>query len=126
MMSLAIVYSRAQVGIEALPVTIEVHITQGLPNLSIVGLPEAAVKESMIVLAGYLPQEAVENTIVVGELSLDGIVRHTRGGAGHFGFLIVDTAAGAPPGRNNVPGCLSALASGPALHLAGRDHRHEA
>ncbi|RPI89881.1 MAG: ATP-binding protein, partial [Chloroflexi bacterium] len=33
----------------------------------------------VIVLAGYLPQEAVENTIVVGELSLDGIVRHTRG-----------------------------------------------
>ncbi|RPJ23030.1 MAG: ATP-binding protein, partial [Chloroflexi bacterium] len=33
----------------------------------------------VIVLAGFLPQEAVENTIVVGELSLDGIVRHTRG-----------------------------------------------
>jgi magnesium chelatase family protein len=33
----------------------------------------------VIVLAGYLPQECVENTIVVGELSLDGIVRHTRG-----------------------------------------------
>jgi magnesium chelatase family protein len=44
--SLAIVYSRAQVGIQALPVTIEVHLTNGLPALSIVGLPEAAVKES--------------------------------------------------------------------------------
>src|SRR6266498_2726946 len=33
----------------------------------------------VMILAGYLPQEAVENTIVVGELSLDGIVRHTRG-----------------------------------------------
>ncbi len=33
----------------------------------------------VILLAGYLPQEAVENTIVVGELSLDGMVRHTRG-----------------------------------------------
>jgi magnesium chelatase family protein len=33
----------------------------------------------VLVLAGYLPQEVVENTIVVGELSLDGIVRHTRG-----------------------------------------------
>src|SRR5574342_1137349 len=33
----------------------------------------------VIVLAGFLPQEAVEHTIVVGELSLDGIVRHTRG-----------------------------------------------
>jgi magnesium chelatase family protein len=44
--SLSIVHSRAQVGIEALPVTIEVHMTNGLPRLSIVGLPEAAVKES--------------------------------------------------------------------------------
>jgi magnesium chelatase family protein len=33
----------------------------------------------VVILAGFLPQEAVENTIVVGELSLDGMVRHTRG-----------------------------------------------
>jgi magnesium chelatase family protein len=33
----------------------------------------------VMVLAGFLPQEAIENTIVVGELSLDGLVRHTRG-----------------------------------------------
>lgn len=45
-MSFATIYSRAQVGITALPVTIEVHLTPGLPSLSIVGLPEAAVKES--------------------------------------------------------------------------------
>jgi magnesium chelatase family protein len=30
-------------------------------------------------LAGFLPQDVVENTIVIGELSLDGILRHTRG-----------------------------------------------
>jgi magnesium chelatase family protein len=45
-MSLAIVYSRAQVGIEAPSVSVEVHLSNGLPGLSIVGLPEAAVKES--------------------------------------------------------------------------------
>jgi magnesium chelatase family protein len=44
--SLAILHSRAQVGIQAIPVTIEVHLTNGLPKLLIVGLPEAAVKES--------------------------------------------------------------------------------
>ena len=33
----------------------------------------------VIILAGFLPQSAVESTIVVGELSLDGMVRHTRG-----------------------------------------------
>lgn len=45
-MSLAVVHSRAQVGIDAPSVTVEVHLASGLPNLSIVGLPEAAVKES--------------------------------------------------------------------------------
>lgn len=45
-MSIAIVQSRAQIGVEAPAVTIEVHLSNGLPSLSIVGLPEAAVKES--------------------------------------------------------------------------------
>ena len=45
-MSLAVVHSRAQVGIDALPVAVEVHLANGLPSLSIVGLPEVAVKES--------------------------------------------------------------------------------
>jgi magnesium chelatase family protein len=33
----------------------------------------------VIILSGRLPQESVESTLVVGELSLDGVVRHTRG-----------------------------------------------
>ena len=45
-MSLAVVYGRAAVGVEAPLVTVEVHLANGLPSLSIVGLPEAAVKES--------------------------------------------------------------------------------
>ncbi|MFA5985382.1 MAG: YifB family Mg chelatase-like AAA ATPase [Methylococcaceae bacterium] len=45
-MSLAVVYSRGRSGIEAPLVTVEVHVTNGLPALSIVGLPETAVKES--------------------------------------------------------------------------------
>ncbi len=45
-MSLAIVHSRAQAGVDAPPVTVEVDIGYALPSLSIVGLPEAAVKES--------------------------------------------------------------------------------
>lgn len=43
---LAIINSRATSGIDAPPVIIEVHISIGLPSLSIVGLPETAVKES--------------------------------------------------------------------------------
>jgi magnesium chelatase family protein len=33
----------------------------------------------VLVLAGFLPQESIEGALVIGELSLDGIVRHTRG-----------------------------------------------
>ena len=45
-MSLSIVYCRALSGIEAPLVTVEAHLSNGLPSFSIVGLPEAAVKES--------------------------------------------------------------------------------
>ena len=45
-MSLAVLYSRALTGMEAPLVTVEVHLANGLPNFTIVGLPEAEVKES--------------------------------------------------------------------------------
>jgi len=44
--SIATVYSRAITGVDAPVVTIEVHISNGLPSLSIVGMLETAVKES--------------------------------------------------------------------------------
>lgn len=53
-MSLATVYSRAQSGIDSPLVTVEVHLSNGLPSLSIVGLPEAAVKESKDRVRGAL------------------------------------------------------------------------
>lgn len=53
-MSLATVYSRAQSGIDAPLVTVEVHLSNGLPSLSTVGLPEAAVKESKDRVRGAL------------------------------------------------------------------------
>lgn len=45
-MSLAVVFSRALEGVSASLVTVEAHLSNGLPSLSIVGLPETAVKES--------------------------------------------------------------------------------
>jgi len=45
-MSLAIVHARAALGVEAPRVNIEVHLSGGLPGTNIVGLPEAAVRES--------------------------------------------------------------------------------
>lgn len=53
-MSLAITYSRAPLGVNAELVTVEVHLANGLPGLSIVGLPETAVKESKDRVRGAL------------------------------------------------------------------------
>ncbi len=45
-MSLAIVYSRASMGVQAPLVTVEVHISNGKPGFTLVGLPEKTVKEA--------------------------------------------------------------------------------
>lgn len=45
-MSFAQLHSYALSGIAALPVTVEVHLANGLPAFNIVGLPEGAVRES--------------------------------------------------------------------------------
>lgn len=45
-MQMAIVNTRVNHGIEAVLVTVETHISRGLPRFSIVGLPEMSVKES--------------------------------------------------------------------------------
>jgi magnesium chelatase family protein len=45
-MAMAKVLSRAQCGLEALPVTVEAYVGGGLPGFSLVGLPATAVRES--------------------------------------------------------------------------------
>ncbi|GAB3625749.1 Competence protein ComM [Pandoraea terrae] len=45
-MSLAVVNSRTLSGMQAHAVTVEVHLANGLPSLSLVGLPDTEVKES--------------------------------------------------------------------------------
>lgn len=45
-MSLAVMLSRASFGINAPLVTVEIHLSNGLPSMSIVGLASAEVKES--------------------------------------------------------------------------------
>ena len=45
-MSLALVQSRALLGLEAPPVTVEVHLANGLPSFTLVGLADVEVKEA--------------------------------------------------------------------------------
>lgn len=78
-MSLALVHSRAQVGVEAPAVTVEAHLTNGLPSLALVGLPEAAVKESKdrvrsaILTSGFeFPLRRITLNLAPADLPKDG------------------------------------------------------
>ena len=45
-MSFAVIHSRALDGMQAHPVTVEVHLANGLPSFTLVGLADTEVKES--------------------------------------------------------------------------------
>lgn len=45
-MSFAKIYTRGLLGLHAPLIEVEVHVSSGMPSLTIVGLPEAAVRES--------------------------------------------------------------------------------
>jgi len=77
--SLAIVRSRAQVGVEAPPVDVEVHLAGGLPGTAVVGLPEAAVREARDRVKAALqngafeyPQRRVTISLAPADLPKDG------------------------------------------------------
>jgi magnesium chelatase family protein len=119
---LAKVITCALLGLDGLPVQVEVDTSRGLPSLIIVGLPDAAVKESservraairncglayprgrltvnlapadirkagpaydlpiavgILIASEQAWPQAAEGALFVGELSLDGSVRHTTG-----------------------------------------------
>jgi magnesium chelatase family protein len=119
---LARVYSCADIGLEGVIVEVEVDIGDGLPSVTIVGLPDTAVQESRervqaavknaglifprkrltvnlapaavrkegpaydlpialgtLLASAQLPPGCVEGALIIGELSLDGSVRHVRG-----------------------------------------------
>ena len=78
-MGLATVHSRAQNGLQADAVAVEVHLSPGLPGLSIVGLPEAAVRESRdrvraaILNSGYqFPNRRVTINLAPADLPKEG------------------------------------------------------
>jgi magnesium chelatase family protein len=119
---LASLRSAATFGIDAYPVQVEVDVSFGLPNFTMVGLPDATVRESrdrvrstirnsgfpfpphritvnlapadvrkagssfdlpialgLLAASGPLARRAIDDTIVLGELSLDGGINGIRG-----------------------------------------------
>jgi len=78
-MSLAIVFSRALLGVQAPEVRVEVHLSGGLPALSIVGLPEATVRESRervrsaLLNSGFeFPQRRITINLAPADLPKEG------------------------------------------------------
>jgi magnesium chelatase family protein len=78
-MKLAVCYSRAQVGVSAPLVRVEVHLTGGLPRMAIVGLPETAVKESKdrvrsaLITSQYtFPTQRITVNLAPADLPKDG------------------------------------------------------
>jgi magnesium chelatase family protein len=119
---IATINSSAVLGIDAYIVEIEVDLSRGIPTFSMVGLPDAAVKESkdrvetalknsgyefplkritvnlapadikkegsgfdlpiavgVLVASGIIEPKRVKDTVILGELSLDGGLRGIRG-----------------------------------------------
>ena len=79
MAQLAMLLSRAQNGLTADLVTVEVHLAPGLPGLNIVGLPEAAVREAKdrvkaaITTCGYrFPVQRITCNLAPADLPKEG------------------------------------------------------
>ena len=78
-MSLAQVFTRACVGVEAPEVIVEIHLGGGLPAMSIVGLAETAVRESRdrvkaaLLNAGFdFPQRRITISLAPADLPKEG------------------------------------------------------
>lgn len=78
-MTLSVIYTRAALGVSAPLITVEVHISNGLPGLTMVGLPETTVKEardrvrSAIINSGYeFPAKKVTINLAPADLPKDG------------------------------------------------------
>ncbi|QHG10476.1 YifB family Mg chelatase-like AAA ATPase [Moraxella osloensis] len=78
-MSFSQVYTRSVVGLNAPSVMVEVHLSQGLPAVTMVGLPEAAVRESKdrvrsaIINSGFqFPNRRLTINLAPADLPKDG------------------------------------------------------
>jgi magnesium chelatase family protein len=72
-------HSRAQLGIDAPPVTVEVFLSGGLPSFSIVGMAETAVRESKdrvrsaLITSGFkFPQERITVSLGPADMRKSG------------------------------------------------------
>lgn len=121
-MSLAVLASRALCGLQALPVLVEVHVGTGLPSFTVVGLPDAGVRESRervrsaIINSGYnFPAGRITANLAPADLPKE---------SGRFdlpialGVLLASGQVDCGPGQGSVPNFLSYVFAG-ELSLTG-------
>ncbi|HCO65491.1 MAG: YifB family Mg chelatase-like AAA ATPase [Alcanivorax sp.] len=78
-MSIALLHSRATLGIRAVPVRVEIHLGPGLPGFTVVGLADTAVRESKdrvrsaLINGGFrIPQQRITVNLAPADLPKDG------------------------------------------------------
>lgn len=145
-MSLSVAYTRAAIGIQAPLVCVEVHLSNGLPALSMVGLPETAVKEardrvrSAIINCGFsfpakritvnlapadLPKEGGRFDLPIAVAILAASEQIPADKLAQYEFLGELALTGALRGVQGViPAAIAALTSGRRLIVSG-DNRKE-
>ena len=63
-MSLSHVATRSRVGLSALPVHVEIHLSPGLPTIAMVGMPESTMREARErVRSEFYPRVSVGRTV---------------------------------------------------------------
>lgn len=142
-MSLSVVYTRAAIGVKAPLISVEVHLSNGLPGLTLVGLPETTVKEardrvrSAIINSGYtfpakkitinlapadLPKEGgrYDLPIAIALLAASEQLNTSRLGSYEFiGELALTGALRGVPGA--ISGALEAIRAGREIILANEN-----
>ena len=142
-MSLSVVYTRAALGVKAPLISVEVHLSNGLPGLTLVGLPETTVKEardrvrSAIINSGYtfpakkitinlapadLPKEGgrYDLPIAIALLAASEQLNTTRLGSYEFvGELALTGALRGVPGA--ISGALEAIRAGRQIIVANEN-----
>ncbi len=137
-MGLATLHSRGQMGLEAYPVSVEIHVCGGLPGFTLVGLPATNVRESRervraaLANSGFsmppsrvtaylgpadVPKEGgrFDLAIALGLLLASGQVRGEAGALEWLGELSLTGAV--RPVRGALPAALAARAADRSLVL---------
>ncbi len=107
-MGLARIWGYALAGLEAVPVRVEAHVRPGLPGITVVGLPDAAVREakervrSAAANSGFpLPSQRITLSLSPGDLRKEGpgfdvpLALATLAAGGHLPLGCIDTVGAA-------------------------------